>query len=115
MKQRLKNFVDDRGLLFSFYKKKFKFNRIFFISGNKNKVRGDHAHKELTQILINIDSKSKLEIGKNKKKTITFSKPGEYIICPKKNWLKIRFLAKGTIAVLCDKKYDKKDYIYKKK
>ena len=115
MKQRLKNFVDDRGLLFSFYKKKFNFNRIFFISGNKNKVRGDHAHKELTQILINIDSKSKLEIGKNKKKTITFSKPGEYIICPKKNWLKIRFFSKGTIAVLCDKKYDKKDYIYKKK
>ncbi len=45
MKRILKNFIDSRGLLFSFYKKKYKFIRIFFVSGNKNKIRGDHAHK----------------------------------------------------------------------
>tara|TARA_B110000003_G_scaffold132536_1_gene134581 strand:+ start:131 stop:478 length:348 start_codon:yes stop_codon:yes gene_type:complete len=114
MKKRLKNYVDDRGLLFSFYKEKYNFKRIFFISGKKNKIRGDHAHKTLTQILVNIDSHTKIKIGKDKLKTVTFSKPGEYIICPKKHWLKIHFLSKGTIAVLCDKKYEKEDYIYKK-
>ncbi len=113
MKYRLKNFLDDRGLLYSFYKKNFRFKRVFFISGFKNKVRGDHAHKTLTQILINIDSKSEIKIGKKKMKTFKFNKPGEYIICNKKNWLKIHFKSKGTIAVLCDEKYDKDDYIYR--
>lgn len=113
MKKKLKNFIDKRGLLFSFYKKNFKFNRVFFITGNKNKTRGDHAHKTLTQILVNIDSKSIIKIGKKKPKTVSFTKPGEYLICPKKHWLKIHFISKGSIAVLCDKKYDPKDYIYK--
>ena len=35
MKKKLKNFVDKRGMLFSFYKKNFKFNRVFFISVKK--------------------------------------------------------------------------------
>ena len=61
MKKKLKNFIDNRGLLFLSIKDNFKFKRIFFIAGKKNKSRGDHAHKKLTQILINIDSHSILK------------------------------------------------------
>ncbi len=113
-KKRLKNFIDNRGLLFSFYEDNFKFKRIFFIVGKKNKSRGDHAHKKLTQILINIDSHSILKIGRKKIKKFTFKNPGEYIVCPKNHWLKIDFKKRGTIAVLCDRKYETNDYIYKK-
>lgn len=111
-KNKLKNFNDDRGKLFFYQKNKFLFQRVFFIEGNKNKIRGNHAHKETKQILININSKTEIEIINNNKKIINLFKPGEYIEVPKMSWVRIYFKKKGYIAVLCDKKYHKNDYIH---
>lgn len=110
-KDKLKTFNDVRGRLFFYQDKKFLFKRVFFIEGNKNKIRGNHAHKQTKQVLININSKAKIEIIDQNKKILNFFKPGEYIEVPKMSWVKIYFKKKGFIAVLCDKEYLKNDYI----
>jgi|TARA_B110000037_G_C17100756_1_gene497864 hypothetical protein len=113
MQKRLNFFKDKRGSLFVFEKDYFNIKRVFVINGKNNSFRGNHAHKDTVQILININSKSKLYITKSKTRVIKFTKPGEYFICPTKSWLKISFIKEGSIMVLCNKKYSKKDYINK--
>ena len=98
-------------MLFSFYKKNFKFNRVFFIDGKKNIIRGNHAHIKTRQIIININAKASIEITNKKTKKINFYKSGDYVEVPKMNWVKIYFKNDGFIAVICDKKYLKNDYI----
>lgn len=111
-KNRLKNFEDTRGKLFFFQKDNLKIKRVFFIQGNNGVLRGNHAHKNTKQILININSITNIEILNKKKKKIKFTKSGDFIEIPKMNWVKIFFKNKGNIAVICDKKYSKSDYIY---
>ena len=55
MKKRLNFFKDKKGFLFVYEKENFKIKRVFVIKGNKNVTRGNHAHKNTVQILINID------------------------------------------------------------
>ena len=101
-KSRLKNFKDTRGKLFFFQKDDLKIKRIFFIQGNNGVLRGDHAHKNTKQILININSIAEIEILNKRKKKIKFTKSGDFIEIPKMNWVKIFFKNKGNIAVICD-------------
>ena len=112
-KNKLRLFSDKKGYLFSFEKNFFPIKRVFFIQGKKNKICGNHAHKKLKQILVNIDAKAIIHILSKKincKKL--FLKSGEFLVCPEMTWIKIHFIKKGNIAVLCNKKYDKKDYIH---
>lgn len=112
MKKKLQNYTDKRGNLFSYYKKNLKFNRVFFITGKKNKIRGDHAHKSTKQIIINVNAKAELIVtNKRKVKKIKFISAGEFIEVPKMTWVRIQFNKEGYIAVICDKKYLKNDYI----
>ncbi len=111
MTKKLKVIKDRRGSLISYEKDLFKIKRVFVINGKKNVIRGNHAHKNTIQLLVNISSKSKISLKNNKKKNIIFSKMGDYVICPKKTWLKIKFIKEGSIMVICDKKYKKSDYI----
>ena len=62
-------------------------------------------------MLININSIAEIEIINQNKKIYNFFKPGEYLEIPKMTWVKINFKKKGFMAVLCDKKYLKSDYI----
>ena len=118
-----KSFFDHTGCLAPFYQKKsllnFKIKRFFFLYGNVNSPRADHAHKICNQILIPINGKIKVEITKkNKNKKIFFLSRinKKYLIVPKFNWIKLFFLEKNSILLtLCDYKYSKKEYIQSKK
>jgi hypothetical protein len=113
MNNSIKNFKDSRGILFSFQNKNFKIKRIFFIKGYINAIRGKHAHKDTKQIIININAKVIIKTFVNsKKKKFILRNSGDYIICNKKTWVEIKFLKSGYLSVVCDKIYDKKDYIY---
>lgn len=91
-----------------------KIERIFFVNGKKNQIRGEHAHKLCNQIIFCIDGKITITISDGVlDKNITLSNFGEYIFLPKKFWSKQKFLtAKSRIMVCCDRKYEKNDYIY---
>ena len=110
-KNRLKIFKDTRGKLFFYENDKFNIKRIFFIEGKKNQFRGNHAHKKTKQVLININANAIIEIINKKRKKINFSNVGDFIEIPRLTWVKINFKKKGFIAVICDKKYLKGDYI----
>ena len=71
-KNKLKNFKDTRGRLFFYQQNKFLSQRVFFIEGNKNKTRGNHAHKQTKQVLININSIAEIEIINQNKKIYNF-------------------------------------------
>jgi hypothetical protein len=70
-------------------------------------------HKDTKQIIININAKVIIKTFANsKKKKFILRNSGDYIICNKKTWVEIKFLKSGYLSVVCDKIYDKKDYIY---
>jgi len=55
-----KKIIDKKGSLLPISFKEilnFKVKRIFFISGKKNIIRGDHAHKKCYQALFKVEDK----------------------------------------------------------
>jgi dTDP-4-dehydrorhamnose 3,5-epimerase-like enzyme len=126
MKLQIKKFIrysDYTGCLAPFYKDKsfdnFKIVRFFFLYGKINKLRANHAHKKCNQIYIPVAGNMRVEITNTKNIVKSFSlteKNRKFIIVPKMNWVKIKFIKKNSILlVLCDYKYDKKEYIQNKK
>ena len=121
MKDKIKSLQKKSGTLIPISFKKnipFKVKRIFFILGEKNFIRGDHAHKKCSQFLIPILGKINVSIeNKNGiiKKNLDHKKKEGYLLKPL-TWCKIKFLSKNSILmVACDMEYDFKDYIEKYK
>ena len=94
----------------------FKTKRIFIIYGNKNFVRGNHAHHKCSQFLVPIYGEMQVEYEnyKNKKiKKINYKKKQGLLLKPK-TWCRIKFNSNHSILmVFCDREYEYKDYIEK--
>lgn len=116
-KIKFKEFKKKSGTLTPFsLKKDFPINvkRIFIINGNKNFVRGDHAHKRCSQFLFPVLGKIRVSCvsKKGRKKVILDSKKKEGYLLEPKTWCKIKFLTKNAILlVACDMEYKFEDYI----
>ncbi len=116
-----KTFSDKTGSLLPFYKndtfKNFKLERFFFVYGKKKYFRADHAHKKCKQILIPIRGLIQVDVTTVKKKTKKFllsHKKNNYLTVPAKHWIRLKFKdSDGIMLILCDYKYDKKEYIQK--
>ena len=125
MKLKIKKFkkiIDFSGSLVPFYKDKslnqFNIKRFFFIYGKKKIDRADHAHRKCNQILIPVNGKMEVEISNLKKikKTLILSdKNKNFLFVPTFHFITIKFKQeKSILLTLCDYKYDKKEYIFKK-
>ena len=116
-KKRFKQYKKKSGTLITFSLKKdipFNSKRIFIIYGNKNFVRGNHAHYKCSQYIIPIFGKIELEAENynNKKKILLDHKKNKGHLLKPKTWCKIKFINDNSILmVFCDKEYDYKDYI----
>jgi UDP-2-acetamido-3-amino-2,3-dideoxy-glucuronate N-acetyltransferase len=92
----------------------FKTKRIFIIYGNKNFIRGDHAHHKCSQFFIPVYGSMTIEFeDKNNKiaKKINYQKKQGILLKPK-TWCKIKFNTNNSILmVFCDREYEYKDYI----
>ena len=116
-KFKLKSYSRSSGNLMPInFDKKFpiKVKRIFFINGNKNKIRGEHAHKKCSQFFIPIQGKMTLIIETpNSKKNIILSRVSKTTaLVPPKYWCSIKFLEKNSILmVACNKNYEVDDYL----
>jgi len=114
---KLKKFKRKSGTLIPInFNKKFpiKVKRLFYIYGKKNSVRGDHAHKKLTQIFIPISGITKLIVEKNgaENNFVLDSKKNKAIIVPPMIWCRLKFLQKNSIVlVACNDIYKFSDYI----
>ena len=94
----------------------FKTKRVFLIYGNKNFVRGNHAHKKCSQFLIPVYGKIRLDyIDKEKSGSVLLdSKKKRGVLLKPLTWCKLKFLSKNSIImVFCDREYEYKDYIEK--
>ena len=92
----------------------FKTRRIFIIYGNKNFVRGNHAHHKCSQFLIpiygSIDVEYENKIIKTTKRINYIKKQG--LLLKPKTWCKIKFKTNNSILmVFCDREYEYHDYI----
>ena len=120
-KIKFKSYSKISGTLVPFSIKKnipFIVKRIFLIYGNKNFVRGDHAHKKCSQLLVPVSGKIEI-ICENKKikfkKILNYRLKEGHLIKPK-TWCKIKFLTNNSILmVFCDQEYQFSDYIEKYK
>ncbi len=96
----------------------FKTKRMFIIYGNKNFIRGNHAHYKCSQFLIPIYGSMEVEFENKKIKKINkinYEKKQGLLLKPK-TWCKIKFLTNHSILmVFCDREYEYKDYIEKYK
>ena len=96
----------------------FKVKRIFLIYGNKNFIRGNHAHKKCSQLLVPVSGKIEM-LFENKQQKVTkildhkFKKG--HLLKPK-TWCQLKFLTNNAILmVFCDQEYRFDDYIEKYK
>jgi len=113
---KLKKFIGKNGALTPIYLKRFpnfKIKRLFILSGNKDFIRGKHAHKKCTQIFIPISGSVKVEVlSKSKKKYTLGENLRKILIIPPMNWCELKFLKnKSSLLVLCDVEYSEKEYI----
>ena len=94
----------------------FKTKRIFIIYGNKNFIRGNHAHKKCSQFLVPIYGSMSVEYENKKykiKKNFNYQKKQGLLLKPK-TWCKIKFITDNSILmVFCDREYEYDDYIGK--
>ena len=94
----------------------FRTKRIFIIYGNRNFVRGNHAHYKCSQFLVPIYGSIHVEYENKKIKTIkkiNYLKKQGLLLKPK-TWCKIKFKTNNSILmVFCDREYEYKDYIEK--
>ena len=121
IKFKFKQFKKRSGTLVPFSLQKqipFKTKRIFIIYGNKNYVRGNHAHYRCKQLLVPIYGSMVIEyenFKKKKKININYKKREGFLLGPK-TWCKIKFNSNHSILmVFCDREYEFKDYIEKYK
>ena len=118
-KYKFKHYKKKSGTLVPFSLTKqipFKTKRIFIIYGNKNFVRGNHAHYKCKQFLVPIYGSMLLEYENSKVKkkiNINYKNKEGFLLNPK-TWCKIKFKTNHSILmVFCDRKYEFKDYIEK--
>ena len=118
-KYNFKKFKKKSGTLVPFSLHKdipFKTKRMFIIYGNKNFVRGNHAHYKCSQFLVPIYGSVDVQY-ENKKikitKKINYRKQEGFLLKPK-TWCKLKFNTnKSILMVFCDREYEYNDYIEK--
>jgi dTDP-4-dehydrorhamnose 3,5-epimerase-like enzyme len=88
--------------------------RIFTINRvPPNQIRGDHAHKLCTQLVVCLSGHVELELTDgNQIANYILDDSGFGILIPPGIWNKLRFQDEKTVLmVLCDKLYDPDEYI----
>jgi dTDP-4-dehydrorhamnose 3,5-epimerase-like enzyme len=91
----------------------FAVKRVFTVWAKRGEVRGMHAHKKCAQLIICIHGKIAVECDDGmEKRRYVLNHEGRGILIPPGIWAKQRYLdSKAVMLVLCDRKYEKMDYI----
>lgn len=91
----------------------FKVKRFYYLNKLSYNKRGFHSHKKLNQLIICVNGKFRFIFKEhNKKKEITL-KRNQALFVPNKIWREFYKIQKDSILlVLCDRIFEKEDYIY---
>jgi len=116
---KLINFIqhkDTNGLLCAYETGQFvpfDIRRVFTVSAKVNDIRGDHAHKLCTQLLICVYGKIRVtcDDGTNNIQHL-LDNMGVGLLIPPGVWAIEKYLTDDAVLmVLCDRIYEKDDYI----
>ncbi len=91
----------------------FEIQRVFTISANTGDIRGNHAHKQCTQLLVCIVGKICVTCDDGSLVTEhILDTMGIGLLIPPGVWAKQEYLVDGSVLmVLCDSKYVENDYL----
>jgi len=92
----------------------FEIKRIFWIfEGKDNRIAGEHAHKEMEQILIALQGIIKVttENSDGRKEEFVLDEKNNGLYIPAKCWHKIEFKKNAALLSFSSMEYDSSDYI----
>jgi hypothetical protein len=92
----------------------FEVKRIYWTYYTPDKVeRGNHAHKELQQVIIAVAGVIKFELESNEGTVYKFTldSPNKGLFIPKQFWRKINFSHNAVLLCIASLEYDENDYI----
>ena len=92
----------------------FDIKRIFTVTAKKNEIRGNHAHKICQQLLVCVSGEIEVicDDGLNQR-IYRLSEMGKGLLIPAGMWATEKYINEGSVLmVLCDRIYDKNDYIF---
>ena len=92
----------------------FQIKRVYWIYFTPPNIeRGNHAHKELEQIIVSVSGiiEIDLESMHGEKFSFKLDKPNKALYIPKEYWRMIRFSHNAVLLCLASMEYDENDYI----
>jgi len=108
--------TNDNGVLCAYETGKsvpFVINRVFTVSALKDEIRGNHAHKECSQLLVCVSGKINVICDDGLQITeYKLASMGEGLFIPHSIWAHNEYLEESSVLmVLCDRGYEESDYI----
>ncbi len=87
--------------------------RVFVVKGFTGAVRGQHAHRELTQVLTCVHGTCEVICDdSHHKKTVKLVSSNQALCIPPGIWAEQLYEAEDSVlVVLCDKHFDEQEYI----
>jgi dTDP-4-dehydrorhamnose 3,5-epimerase-like enzyme len=91
----------------------FEIKRVFTVSAKASDIRGEHAHKKCTQLMICIQGEIRVSCDDGSKVSqYTISANSVGLLVPPGVWAKEEYIINDSILmVLCDRGYEEDDYI----
>lgn len=109
-------YADSNGVLYVYESGggvPFNIRRVFTVSADAGDIRGDHAHKLCTQLLICVSGSIEVtsDDGSNVVQHL-LDNPGDGLLVPPGVWLREEYLTAGAVLmVFCDRNYEPSEYI----
>ena len=90
----------------------FNIGRVFTVSARAGDTRGDHAHRKCTQLLVCVSGQIRVtcDNGSNVTEHLLNSK-GMGLLIPPGIWAREDYVDDAVLMVLCDRGYEKEDYL----
>jgi dTDP-4-dehydrorhamnose 3,5-epimerase-like enzyme len=112
----LPKFLDKQGFLVAYDAAahfRIGLRRVFVVSGHGGSVRGKHAHKALTQILVCLSGACRVTCDDGTaKQEVLLDRPELALEIPPGIWAKQHYIEPSNVLmVLCDLPFDEADYI----
>lgn len=109
-------YVDSNGILCVYEGGRhvpFCIKRIFMVTAREGDVRGDHAHKKCTQLLICVSGKIRVTCDDGSVVSeYHLANMGVGLLVPPGIWAQEEYLVDDAVLmVLCDRNYETEDYI----
>ena len=88
-------------------------NRVFAVRADSNAIRGKHAHRQCTQVLICLYGAVRVSCDDGiAKREVELDRPDCGLLIPPSIWVEQLYLKSPTILlVLCDRLFEEEDYI----